>query len=180
MLNGHLSNHTKIPNTVKGKLYIWFNRFCTLKIIQHNGPGGDKCDVLSETFIYADVNESYDVKCKYSYSYEHFRLVFYSFIFYSFYGFCLKLISHLYHLHSCTYDLLPPRSLRGQLSNYSIQDAWTFHPDFETKKLCIPSYGVLLFGDALCIPRSIVILQNYDLTAILAQPREFSAHYKLL
>ena len=44
-------------------------------------------------------------------------------------------------------------------------------------------FGVIvccLVGDALCIPRSIVILQNYDLTAILAQPREFSAHCKLL
>ena len=54
----------KIPNTVnKGTLfmYILFNFLRTLKIIQHNGLGGDKCDVLSETFIYADVNERYDV-----------------------------------------------------------------------------------------------------------------------
>ena len=135
MLNGHLSNHTKIPNTVKGKLYIWFNRFCTLKIIQHNGPGGDKCDVLSETFIYADVNESYDVKCKYSYSYEHFRLVFYSFIFYSFYGFYPKLRYRYLIIITCTHDLLPPLSLRGQVRKYSMKDASSFHPDFETKKV---------------------------------------------
>ena len=54
----------KIPNTVnKGTLYMYilFNIHRTLKIIQHNGLGGDKCDVLSETFIYADVNEMYDV-----------------------------------------------------------------------------------------------------------------------
>ena len=76
-------------------MYIWFNRFCTLKIIQHNGPGGDKCDVLSETFIYADVNESYDVKCKYGY--EHFRLsiLFVHILF--IHGFYIKL---RYHMHT--------------------------------------------------------------------------------
>lgn len=56
----------------------------------------------------------------------------------------------------------------------------SFFLNLEQKLLCIRSYSVLLVGDALCIPRSIVILQNYDLTAILAQPREFSAHCKLL
>ena len=56
----------------------------------------------------------------------------------------------------------------------------TFHPDLK-KLLCVSVVELYCFvGDALCIPRSIVILQNYDLTAILAQPREFSAHYKLL
>ena len=56
----------KIPNTVnKGRLYSlhvhtvqyppYFENY------QHNGLGGDKCDVLSETFIYADVNGRYDV-----------------------------------------------------------------------------------------------------------------------
>ena len=56
----------KIPNTVnKGTLYILFNIHRTLKIIQHNGLGGDKCDVLSESFIYADVNERYDVNVAY-------------------------------------------------------------------------------------------------------------------
>ena len=57
----------------------------------------------------------------------------------------------------------------------------SFFLNLEQKLLCI--FGVIvccLVGDALCIPRSIVILQNYDLTAILAQPREFSAHCKLL
>ena len=152
-------------------MYIWFNRFCTLKIIQHNGPGGDKCDVLSETFIYADVNESYDVKCKYGY--EHFRLSILVVHILFIHGFYIKLRYHM--------NTWPPSSSVSPRSGKEVQNAFNSSYWLWNKKVVyIQSYGVLLFGDALCIPRSIVILQNYDLTAILAQPREFSAHCKLL